>query len=142
MIKIVLSFLYKFKRNAMSFYNQEIKTNDLFVLKRNIRYGTMPNTPLLLKYYLDILPADNQSFASYWSHYEDQFRLLIDTIADDCIEGHWRCLCLDYIYLPLKALHELSDCPNCQKKLAALRTELRVISNYFQVSMTYNPNEH
>ena len=121
--------------------DQNMKSDDLVILKKNIRMGTMPNSPLILKNYLEIPAKANSTLVEKRAHYEEKFRLLIDTIADDCVVGHWRCLCLDHINMPLRTLQSLSNTPNSRRYVTGLYTELRAISNYFQVSMTYHPNQ-
>lgn len=119
---------------------QDLKSNDLLKLRDYIRWGKTPDTPNLLRQYLLIKPSTNESIQSQRKHYIGQFQLLIDTIADDYVPGHWRCTCLDQIYLPLQALQQLADCTNSQNQVAELYRELRIISHYFQDSMTHNPN--
>lgn len=104
--------------------------------------GTSPDNPLLLRHFLLAEPDNTAHKEHQRAYYHDQFRLLMDTIADDCVPGHWRCICLDHVYLPLQAMQKLADGESCRRQLTRLYAELRIISHYFQASMSqgiYNP---
>ncbi len=71
-----------------------------------------------------------------WLLYMAEYRLLLDTLSDDMLEGHWRIWCLDNIYKPLSALTRLVDTDVQQQQLNHLFYELRVTSQFFKAGLT------
>lgn len=47
---------------------------------------------------------------SAWTVAETSFRLLIDTATDTALPWHWRSLCLDQAWRPLRDMERLSLC--------------------------------
>lgn len=72
------------------------------------------------------------SKSDHWQCLEDQFRILLDTVADECLPVHWRQLCLDSIYKPLSGLWHLADSESGRTKVRQLFTELRIIGKYLE----------
>ena len=102
-------------------------------LQQKIRDAEEPDNPLLIRQYLDLdLPITETGLTGQRQRLVSQCRLLIETIADECLPPHWRCHCLDHIYLPLFALARLADCSQSIQQVRALNHELRVISHYLQ----------
>ena len=72
-----------------------------------------------------------------WSLHVAEYRLLLDTLADDMLEGHWRLWCLDNIYKPLCALSRLVDTDIQKLELEKLFYELRVTSQFFKAGLAH-----
>ena len=71
----------------------------LTTLERRVRLALNPNEPRLLSTYLALC----REFDSFDTHAR-AFDLLVETIEDPGLPRHWRCLCLDHLYLALDAL--------------------------------------
>jgi len=109
-------------------------------LYRKIRNAENPNNPELIRQYLTQTPLlEPNTKEACRAHLVKQFKLILDTVADDYLPAHWRCLCLDHIYLPLHALQRLADCKQSKRQLVLLSNELRVISHYFQAGLQAEP---
>lgn len=112
------------------------------ILRHKVRFAATPNTPPLIQDWLD---AENQCGPEHYNStkaisnlrikYESQFRLLLETIADDLIPSHWRCTCLDHIYKPLFELKQLADSEEADLYVQSLCHELFAISHYHHASM-------
>jgi hypothetical protein len=85
----------------------DIQTITINHLRKTIRYAEDQNKPQLISFWLAeeliLFSANNckQDIEAQYRLYEGQFSLLLDTINDALIPGHWRELCLDHVYRPL-----------------------------------------
>ncbi|MEH6580106.1 MAG: hypothetical protein V7731_23880 [Amphritea sp.] len=105
-------------------------------LRYKIRHATEPDNPALISQWLSLdscpsyLRIDEQRV-----HYEQQFRLLLETIADELLPGTWRRACLDQIHKPLTALAEIAFCHDSIQRLNVLHNELRLTCDYVSASL-------
>lgn len=111
----------------------------LSVLRNKIRYGSEPDNPSLITLWLiqenEFISTDI-SLEENWQRHESQFRLLLETVVDELVPSHWRCLCLDYIYKPLSSLQRLSTTDSTSKKFHSLMHELSQSSQYVSASLS------
>ncbi|MCI0994293.1 FagA protein [Pseudomonas sp. ICMP22404] len=80
-------------------------------MSRRIRCAMSPDEPRLIEQYL----AEGRYLArctatSPWMICETAFRLLLDTASDVALPWHWRTLCLDQAWRPLRDLERQSLC--------------------------------
>lgn len=80
-------------------------------MSRQIRCAMDPDEPRLIEHYL----AEGRYLScctatSPWTVAETSFRLLLDTAADIALPWHWRSLCLDQAWRPLREMERLSLC--------------------------------
>lgn len=99
-------------------------------LWRKIRFAKEPDNPALIDHYLDIDTCRLKSFQAQKDHYECQFRLLLETVADELVPAYWRCCCLDHINKPLLKLNRLSKDARHQNYLCKLKYELNMTCHY------------
>lgn len=100
-------------------------------VQKQIRFAKEPDNPSLISHYLDIDTCRQKSVESLKQHYERQFRLLLDTVADELIPSHWRCCCLDNINKPLGQLARLfANNQDGQAYLCKLKYELNMTCHY------------
>lgn len=118
---------------------------NLSELRRKIRFAEEPDNPALIGQWLatdhccqqqsdlsrrGINPCQNCTRTQQYQHYEQQFRLLLETLEDELLPKNWRCSCLDQIYKPLAHLRQLCDTTYCSAQLNRLIWELRISSHY------------
>jgi hypothetical protein len=114
------------------------KTHDPAInnLRRKIREGLEADNPSLISLWLTM---EEVEFAKKrelrWSLYLAQFKLLLETFADDLIVGHWRAICLDNIYKPLSGLQRLAFNQPQHDQIRLLQHELRATSHFFQYAI-------
>ena len=107
-------------------------------IQRQVRFAKDPDSPWLITHFLDIDTCHKHSFKDLKHHYERQFRLLLETVADELLPGHWRCCCLDNIHKPLSKLAGLfKDRPDEQAYLGKLRYELNMTCHYVLPGLTH-----
>lgn len=107
-------------------------------LQHSIRSAKEPNNPSLINYWLEVDQCKTgATFEQKRDHHERQFRLLLDTIADELLPGHWRCCCLDNIYRPLLELENLSSHPAYRRYTSKLRYELNMTCNYVLAGLSH-----
>lgn len=80
-------------------------------MSRKIRCAMEPDEPRLIEHYL----AEGRYVAcctatSPWTIGETSFLLLLDTAADTALPWHWRNVCLDQAWRPLRDLERLARC--------------------------------
>ena len=85
-------------------------------MSRQIRCGLAPDEPRLIEHYL----AEGRYLAgctptSPWMIAATTLRLLLDTATDTALPWHWRTLCLDNAWRPLRDLETQALC-NCRLK--------------------------
>ena len=107
---------------------------DFLCLEKRVLSGDTPDSPEVLVQYLDmaeqkaaLLPRKKR-IATH-THTLDT---LLEVIADTCLPQHWRCLCLNYCYRPLRAIENLVVNNREQYYLRRQQHKLRVISHYFR----------
>lgn len=100
-------------------------------LNHVVRWGSSPNHPCLLEEWLELTTPDHQAeLMQSRNQLLNQYQVLPEALADECVPLHWRQLCLNNIYRPLLALEQLADCQVSHAQVRALYHELRVISDY------------
>ncbi|MEM7360871.1 MAG: hypothetical protein AAF431_17405 [Pseudomonadota bacterium] len=110
-------------------------------LYRKVRNAEEPDNCGLVLYALsEYAEAGNRSLVEYRQCLFDQFRLLMDTAADECLPAHWRQLCLDQIHRPLGLLWNLADNQYGREEVMRLYTELRVVGDYIAPSLLSEQN--
>ena len=85
-------------------------------MSRQIRCGLAPDEPRLIEHYL----AEGRYLAcctstSSWTIALTSFRLLLDTATDTALRWHWRSMCLDHAWRPLRDLETQALC-GCRLK--------------------------
>lgn len=109
-------------------------------LGNKIRWGEEPDNPLLISNWLKEKARDQVqpvSVEALRTHYESQFKLLLETVMDELIPAHWRCICLDHIHKPLQSLWQISDSSQSEDQLHRLRHELAMQSHYVRYSLRF-----
>lgn len=114
------------------------KGGKLAHLRHKIRRAEEPDNPLLITYWL---AYENQlvenSREALRQRYESQFTLLLETVVDELVPAHWRCLCLDHIYRPLQSLKQISDSARSDNQIQRLIHELAMQSRYVRHSLHF-----
>jgi len=110
----------------------------LSILKDKIRYAKEPDNPMLISLWLSA--EDSKQDIGYeelnlQSHYQEQFYLLLETIADELIPVHWRRTCLDNIYKPICSLQRIAKNEKQQTQVQTLLHELSLTAQYFKHSL-------
>ena len=105
----------------------------LDLLREKVRHAREPDNPQLLRLWFELEDAalENGSRDERWQVHVAEFRLLLETFADDLLPRHWRTLCLDNITRPLAELSRLAGQDDRQSELRQLMQELRVVSRFF-----------
>lgn len=106
-------------------------------LELKVRYAKEPNNPGLITHWLTLARCADTTYLSLREHYEHQFRLLLDTLADELLPAHWRRCCLDNINRPLLAMQRLSASSEHRMYMHRLNYELNVTCHYAAQSMTF-----
>lgn len=101
-----------------------------------IRFALEPNNTKLIAEYIAEYECVNLTKNDRRQHLEQQFRILLETVADECLPVHWRQLCLDSIYKPLSGLWRIADTENSRTQVRYLFTELRVIGQYLEPGLS------
>ncbi|MEM9530589.1 MAG: hypothetical protein AAGA23_06700 [Pseudomonadota bacterium] len=98
-----------------------------------VRYASQPENPRVLGRYLDACDAQARQAPPRAARaiYDEAFDLLLDAVSDDCNPRHWRALCLDHLYRPLKALAALADSDTQRQQLREREARMRVLTHYF-----------
>lgn len=98
-----------------------------------VRYGSQPENPRVLGRYLDACDARARRapLRTARAIYDEAFDLLLDAVSDDCNPRHWRALCLDHLYRPLKGLAALANSESQRQMLRERETSMRLLSHYF-----------
>jgi hypothetical protein len=90
-----------------------------------VRLCTDGDEPRLIPRYLE--PGDDlirQFATAEWRVVTQTASLLLRTTADHALPLHWRSLCADYLYLPLRRLARHAQAHARADELRALRTQL------------------
>ncbi|ACE82913.1 hypothetical protein [Cellvibrio japonicus] len=111
---------------------------ELVHIRRKIRWGEEPDNSLLISRWL---AQENQDLEStreeLRQRYKTQFTLLMETIVDELVPAHWRCLCLDNIHRPLQSLKQISDSSQSEGQIRQLTRELAIQSYYVRHSLRF-----
>ncbi|WP_296262248.1 MULTISPECIES: FagA protein [unclassified Pseudomonas] len=94
-------------------------------LSLRIRCALDPDEPRVIEHYL----AEGRYLARFTATpqvliAESTFRLLIDTARDTALPWHWRCLCLDQTWRPLRDLQTLAQSPAQRQRWQAFSHQL------------------
>tara|TARA_Y100000034_G_C6631509_1_gene275713 strand:- start:6 stop:365 length:360 start_codon:yes stop_codon:yes gene_type:complete len=112
----------------------------LSVLRNKIRFGLEPDNPALIALWLanecDV-NSTNKDYRELSKMYEQQFRLLLETIIDELVPAYWRRTCLDYIYRPLSSLQRIAITDEGQALVRKLNYELTVSCQYIEGGLHY-----
>ncbi|HEX8589398.1 FagA protein [Pseudomonas sp.] len=94
-------------------------------LSLRIRCALDPDEPRVIEHYL----AEGRYLARFTATpksliCESTFRLLIDTASDTALPWHWRCLCLDQAWRPLRDMQALAESAAQQQRVQAFAQRL------------------
>ncbi|MDC6381082.1 FagA protein [Pseudomonas graminis] len=94
-------------------------------LSLRIRCALDPDEPRLIEHYL----AEGRYLARFTATpksliCESTFRLLLDTASDTALPWHWRCLCLDQAWRPLRDMQSLAESVAQQQRVQAFARSL------------------
>lgn len=96
-------------------------TDRWYRLGTRIRCALEPDEPRLVEQYL----GEARYLAAWepvpaWRLFEKCFQLLLDSSRDIALPWHWRVLCLDHAYLPLRELQRLATSTARRQRLCLL----------------------
>ncbi|MCO7222913.1 hypothetical protein [Pleionea sp. CnH1-48] len=102
-------------------------------IEPSIRHGSYPERADLLYEYLGL---GEQIATRHNKHYQQQLYIkeksvLLEAVCDCCLPIHWRQLCLDNLYSPLRSLRSIMQSPNEQHQLKSIEYEITTLSHYF-----------
>lgn len=94
-------------------------------LSLRIRCAVEPDEPRVIEHYL----AEGRYLARFTATpqrliAESTFRLLIDTARDTTLPWHWRCLCIDQAWRPLRDMQALAHTPSQRQRSQAFAHRL------------------
>ncbi|RMO89341.1 hypothetical protein ALQ32_03882 [Pseudomonas syringae pv. tagetis] len=94
-------------------------------LSLRIRCALESDEPRLIEHYL----AEGRYLARFTATpplmlAETTFRLLMDTARDTALPWHWRCLCLDQVWRPLRDLQAIAVTPDRRQRWQACAQQL------------------
>ncbi|CAD5106778.1 FagA protein [Zestomonas carbonaria] len=106
-------------------WRQTVSLDNWHWLKTKIRCALAADDPQLIDQFM----AETQVMVglgriSPWRAAEAAFRLLLDTAHDYSLPWHWRCLCLDHAYRPLRDLERLARGEAQRYRLSLLGRQL------------------
>ena len=112
---------------------------ELAQLRQKIRWGVEPDNPALIRRWLELENCEAGDTSLAWQRqcHEHQFALLLETVVDELVIAHWRCLCLDNIYRPLQALKKISDGVSSDMRIQHLVRELAIQTRYVRHSLRF-----
>lgn len=117
--------------SSIGFAEFDAQDQEIQRMRCQVRLGLCADNPACI---MDWFRAEEQRVtggAARWRLHLAQFRLLIDTFADDLVDTVWRDVCLDRIYYPLGVLSRLAETPEQRRDYLRCVDELRVVSHYF-----------
>ena len=107
-------------------------------LHQKIRSAAEPNNPKIIDDFLSLRAFETMHSTIQRREYlSTQFQLLLETIADECLPPHWRCLCLNRIHYPILALQQMADCVHSKRQVRLLMHELRMTSHFLQAGLQH-----
>ena len=125
----------------MFWFDRYVMSAQLSVLRNKIRFGLEPDNPALIALWLanecDV-NSTNKDYRELSKMYEQQFRLLLETIIDELVPAYWRRTCLDYIYRPLSSLQRIAITDEGQALVRKLNYELTVSCQYIEGGLHYD----
>ncbi|RRV06094.1 FagA protein [Pseudomonas sp. v388] len=106
-------------------------------LSLRIRCALEPDEPRLIEHYL----AEGRYLARFTATpqtliAETSLRLLLDTARDTVLPWHWRCLCLDQAWRPLRDVQALALTPARRQRWEACVRELATCVLQPSISLT------
>lgn len=106
-------------------------------LSLRIRCAFDPDEPRVIEHYL----AEGRYLARFTATpraliAESTFRLLLDTARDSILPWHWRCLCLDQAWRPLRDLQTLAQTTLERQRLQGFSRQLATC--VLQPSISHN----
>ena len=120
-----------------AFSYPQIDSAQLHHLRHKIRAAQEPDNPDLIRQWIILGHVSVQAPLELRRRIcIDQFYLLLEVVADDCLPTHWRNSCLDHINRPLQALKQLVDDQHSSSMVQRLFYELRVTSHFFQTALS------
>ena len=108
------------------------------LIRDKIRFGKNPNNPELIPLWLtqeSVIQDSVDCLILRRQNYEDQFRLMLETVVDELVPRHWRQLCLEYIYQPLSSLRKISCGEQTENRLRQLLAELSSSCRYVAATL-------
>lgn len=102
-------------------------------LEALVRQGSLPDRPDRLREYIELYKDRTRAVArsdAIALHYR-VYNLLLETICDVLIAKHWRCLCLDYLFEPCRALNQMTETREQAQEVRRLQSEAYSLSQYF-----------
>ncbi|GAB2585641.1 hypothetical protein [Nitrincola alkalisediminis] len=114
-------------------------TVSLEQLRTMIRQAQCPDDPLLIYRWFSL---ENEALPDHhkekFAHYEQQFRLLLETLADEVLPAQWRIFCLENINRPLLAMKRLPRFKGSYRTLNRLQYELHITFEYIRAGLYFN----
>lgn len=107
-------------------------------LKDKIRYAKEPDNPMLISLWFSVEESHRDignEDEDLQHHYQRQFYLLLEAVADELNPAHWRRVCLDNIYKPICSLQRIAKNEISQKQVKKLLQELTATCQYFEHSL-------
>jgi hypothetical protein len=106
-------------------------------LSLRVRCGLDPDEPRLIDHYL----AEGRYLARFTATpramiAETSFRTLLDTARDTVLPWHWRCLCIDQAWRPLRDLQAMAETCDDQQRFQALAHQLATCVLQPSISLT------
>lgn len=106
-------------------------------LSLRVRCALDPDEPRLIDHYL----AEGRYLARFTATpramiAETSFRTLLDTARDTVLPWHWRCLCIDQAWRPLRDLQALAGSCAEQQRFHALAQQLATCVLRPSISLT------
>jgi len=113
--------------------NNQAEIAEFSTLEKIVRQGHQPDSPKLLKRYLDIgcNYAVHKPTSLQIKIFNSILDTLLDTVCDHCIALQWRQLCLNNCYRPLSTLETLITNDQEKHLLKQQYYKLRTLSHYF-----------
>lgn len=124
----------------MQLHMNVVETENTAQLRSKIRWGKEPDNPLLISRWLaqeNEVHERQVSRQELRRRYENQFTLLLETLLDELVPAHWRCLCLDNIHRPLQSLKQISDTSDSDAQIQRLARDLAIQSHYVRHSLRF-----
>ena len=115
----------------------QMDSAQLHHLRQKIRAAQEPDNPDLIRQWITLGQASVQAPLELRRRIcIDQFYLLLEVVADDCLPAHWRNSCLDHINRTVLTLKQLADDQHSSAMVQRLFYELRVTSHFFQTALS------
>lgn len=105
---------------------------ELLELRQNVRYGHYPLEQHRLQRWSRLEQCGFEQLCNCRKRkvYHQQFRLLLETIADELVAAEWRRLCVRQILHTLQGLESIASRPEHHQRQQQLEDELYQICQY------------